>query len=102
MNIKVMKDTLTVIQSKTNICENKKRIDLVVFAVGQLAVPPDCPVNSEMTFCHDNKKILTFSAVSRRLLSGTLDTMGETVLRVDITHDSGKSCFDLITEINKT
>lgn len=101
MSIKIKKNTLTISETKTNLCERKKISDMTAVTIGQVAVPPGCPVNSEMTFCHDNKKILTFSESSQRLLSTFAATARESNVTVDITHDSGMSCFEIVTEVIK-
>lgn len=88
-------------ESTTNICEKKKQIDMVAVTLGQLAVPPYCPVNSEMIFCYDNKKILTMSASNQKILSGSFVIARETVKRVEITHDNGKSCFEALIKVIK-
>lgn len=100
MDLKMTRNTLTIWDSKANdLCQKNKLVGLISLAA--LTVLPSCPINSALTFCHKNKNILTFSQTMKKILSTLTGVASEFNIRIEINHDTGKSCFEVKAEILK-
>lgn len=101
MTLKVTQNTITVFEGKTDICDKKKRMDMVKLPLHGFGVPNRCPITSNFTFCRNDEKVFTFSESSKKLISAFAIVAKRSVIKVMITHDTGKSCFEVDSEIVK-
>lgn len=100
MEMKVLKHQMVVFSWKDDLCNKKTKPDLVKLFIAYLGIPFDCPVKSSMIHCYNGDKILTFSESTKRLLSLFVDETG-VILRMSITHNNGKSCFQVENRVYK-
>lgn len=68
MIFKISKNTLTVHESKIDMCDKKKKTDMIAMPLEGLGIPKPCPVTSNYTYCRNNEKVFTLSASTQRLL----------------------------------
>lgn len=101
MFLQVTKNTVTVFESETNICDTKKRADMVTLPLSGFAVPEQCPVPATFTNCRNNEMVFKFSESTRKLLPVFSMASSKSVIKIVLTHDTGKSCFEVETEIDK-
>lgn len=99
MKFKVIRNSVTLFESTTNFCDKKKptSVDKLVFT--QFAVPSQCSFDSATTFCYKNRN-LTFAS-SQKLLSTIAIAASSCVVRVEVIHDIGRSCFEVDVELSK-
>lgn len=90
-----------VFEGKIDICDQKKKSDMIALSLAGFSIPKRCPVTASYTSCRNNEKVLSFSESSRRLLSAFSMVAREAVIKVVLTHDTGTSCFEVETEVNK-
>lgn len=101
MVMQVTKNTMRVLDSKTDLCDKKKRTEMLRVVLAGLGIPIQCPITSNLTFCRSNEKLLTFSESTQRLLSAFSMATSQSVVKFTIVHDTGESCFEVETEILK-
>lgn len=99
--MKVTQNTMTVFERKTDICDKKRRIDMVKLPLAQFGIPNQCPITSNFTYCCSNEKILTFAESTQKMISAFPTFGREYLVRAVITHDTGKSCFETDFEVVK-
>lgn len=101
MLLQVTRNTLMVFEEVIDICGQKKKFDMIELYLAGFAIPKKCPITASYTSCRNNENVLTFSESSRRLLSTFSMVARDAFVKVILTHDTGKSCFEVESEINK-
>ena len=101
MEMTVKQDAMILYQSKVNLCDKKEKMDMLKMSLAVCGVPDSCPIKTNSTFRRTNVKMGKFSDSTKRLLT-TFALVGKSAqLRFKITHDTGISCFDIISIISK-
>lgn len=100
--MKVMRDTVTVFETTIDLCDpKKKRPEMIDLSLAGFGIPFKCPVPADFTFCRRNETVFTFSEATRKLLEVFLVLTPTVDVTVVITHDTGKSCFKVGSELFK-
>lgn len=85
---------LTVLNKTVDLC-NKKQSDMVKIILADLGIPLGCPINKSTVFCYNaSQPVLKLSETTRKLTEMTKQSSEGGVLKVNIKHDSGTSCFE--------
>lgn len=95
MEFKVTKNTLTVFRGSFPLCDRKYNLrDIQKFTLAIFGVPTTCPISQNQTFTYENKRVVTFSEATKKLLP--IYFSKESIARVEATivHDTGTSCFE--------
>lgn len=98
--LKVKKHLLVIGHYRIDLCDKKPKPDMLLVLMAYLGIPPNCPWEKASVYCY-NGKIGTFSASSKRLLGAFSGEASGVSLLVNITHDSGMSCFSLGATVSK-
>lgn len=86
---------------KFDLCSKRAKPDFIRILFGFLGIPLHCPVASNIIHCYKKEMIVTLSESSKRLLPiFAADSKGVTLI-VDITHETGKSCFEVRNKVLK-
>jgi hypothetical protein len=81
-------------EKTVNLCDNKKKPDMIKANLAIFAVPPRCPVTKSSTFCNDGSKtVMKFSEASQKLFEMFV-MYKEVIIKMNITHDTGNSCIE--------
>lgn len=92
--------SLVVHQNKYDLCDKKKKPDLLRANMASFAIPTFCPVHNQLLFCHTGKKLFTLSLITQKMFNlFAISTKAR--MRINIIHDSGVSCFEADTKISK-
>lgn len=92
--------SLVVHQNKYDLCNKKKKPDLIRINMANFAVPSYCPVAERLLFCQTGTKLFALSSITQKMFSLFAITSNAR-LRINIAHDSGVSCFEADTKISK-
>ncbi|CRL00558.1 CLUMA_CG013818, isoform A [Clunio marinus] len=95
VELEVKLSSLVVYARKFNVCSQPKSSipQMVLFAISYLGIPLHCPMNNNPNFCYQNENILTFSSNTRKIISYFSTDNRDVILKVNINHDTGKSCL---------
>lgn len=63
--------------------------------IAYLGIPLKCQQVTPSVYCYKNEKVLTMAESSKRLLRIFASGNRWVHLKVEIDHDSGKSCFEV-------
>lgn len=88
----VIAGTLSLFQLKANLCDKKEKTEMFRSIILMFGIPPQCPVANSTLFCYKGDKIV-FSESTKRLMN-LMMKLNNSKLRLTITHDTGKSCFE--------
>lgn len=89
-------------QTKCNLCDKKPKPELVKGNMIGWAIPERCPVTQSAILCNNETKVFTFTRTTQRMFSLFATTLGA-IVRINITHDTGISCFEaefVVSKIN--
>lgn len=104
MELKVMLDHTVLSNWKVDLCNNdksnRKNYDLIKLATAYFGVPSTCPITAPKVHCSPGPKIGKFSESIRKLLKMFVSRSKKTIV-MQITHDSGVSCFEAINQVVK-
>lgn len=97
----VKKDRMTMLETVVDLCDKKKRSEMISMAITGLALPTECAIKEKFTLCRNDVKF-HFSPSTIKLFGGfaVIASKG-TIVTYEITHDSGKSCIEIDSEITK-
>lgn len=96
----VFKDLIQLASLKFDICDKKPIAELSKFTIAYFGIPLSCPACSNSTHCYKNEKLIKFGANTQRLFSVFGQSPG-VLLRMEVVHNSGNSCFEAFTKISK-
>lgn len=99
--MKVMKDNLTVQENKSDLCDRKKKPDIMAMTFAGFGIPDGCPIVSNYTFCRKNENLFTFSPATQKLWTIMAMAAPVSTIKLVVTHDSGMSCFEIKTETSR-
>lgn len=83
-----------------NLCDSKPKPDLIKFVMAYWAIPNDCPMKKNSTFCKNPQMKLRLSDTAQKILS-LLELYSRVNIRIKIEHDTGTSCFDAVNSFVK-
>lgn len=95
MEIKIIKNDFVVSEKHIDLCGKKQKSDLLRTALSVFGIPTECPVSEPFSRCQHKEKIVTYSEATKRMLPLFSSDFTDSVLQILITHDSGKSCFEM-------
>ena len=99
--MKVVKNSIIVYEWKGNLCTKNSEIpNLQKSMFYYYGIPLVCPRLNRSIYCTSNEKITTLGKGTKRLFPMFASNAGVTV-KVDIVHDTGKSCFESFIEVVK-
>lgn len=83
---------MTVFEKSSELCSERSEIARTGLAL--VGIVDKCTVAANMTKCYANEKMFTLSKSTIRLMPSFMLGKSFFTVRVDISHDSGKSCFE--------
>lgn len=99
----ILKNNITVGEKQSvNLCDRKKKLsDMMIITLAFLGVPTNCPISKASLHCVDKKKVSTVSPVLQKVLGVfTFDGI-DSVVRINISHDTGNSCLEYRVRITR-
>lgn len=99
--VKLIKNTLTIFEGNFDICDKKKRRDLMKVVLAIFGIPNKCPIDRNQTICLNGKdKITTLAEPTKRILPIFLADAKDSTISATIKHDKGKvSCFEALINV---
>ena len=99
-----MKDTMVLSDWKFDLCNKSKEFpDLFKLTIGFLGIPLDssCSSKAASIHCYHQNKIGECSKATKRLLSYFATVSSGVSTKVNISHDTGNSCFKMQHKVLK-
>lgn len=104
MEIRLVQGPMSILNKKFDMCAKYVASDitrdLVKASKAQFGIPSKCPILGNEVFCYHGEKVLTFSKAQARLMM-LLPGVTDMEMRVNITHDTGNSCFEAISKFTR-
>lgn len=92
MHIHIKHGTIAMFNKTINLCEKKIKPAMVKANMGLFGIPDKCPIERSFIHCYKGEILLKLPEAQMRLL--LLITKGGTgSIMMNITHDTGYSCF---------
>lgn len=88
-----------VYQAKYDLCDKKPKPDLIKSTMAGWAIPDQCPIKESSTFCYNSSNVIKLSMITQKMIS--LLSRAKLSLRVFITHDTGTSCFEVVSAFER-
>lgn len=103
VSVTILKNNITVGEKQSiDLCDKKKKLsDMMIISLAFLGVPTHCPVTKKSLICVDRKKVSTISPVLQKVLGVFTFDGFDSVVRINIAHDTGKTCFEYRTHITR-
>lgn len=96
MEISIVQETMSLFNQKFDSCAKHSASDissdLIKTSMALFGIPPKCPITKTGIFCY-HEKVFTHSKAIVRLMK-LLPDATKIRIRVNITHNSGNSCFE--------
>lgn len=86
---------------KADLCSKKPKPELIMLLIAYFGIPLSCPFTSDRLTCFKDEKIVTFTGSTKKLLSLFGTSPSGVVLKFNIVHDTGKSCFEASGKVVK-
>jgi hypothetical protein len=96
MEITIQLEGTIVFNKIIDVCDKKPKPELVKPHFAIIGIPTRCPITKNFVFCNDaSKPLVKFSDSAAKFFGFfmSLNAQGVTI-RVNITHDTGSSCFE--------
>lgn len=100
MVVKVIEDAMTLFQLTYNLCTKKPKPDMIMTTIVGWGIPAFCPVTQEFKYCYNGTKVATLPSVAQRMI-GIFTSSRSFKVKINITHDTGFSCFEADSSIQK-
>lgn len=99
----ILKNNVTIGEKQSiDLCDKKKRLsDIMVISLAFLGVPMQCPITKASLVCVEKKKVSTVSPFLQKVLGVFAFDGFDSVVRINIAHDTGKTCFEFRTGVTK-
>lgn len=96
LHAKLTKNSITVFESKANICERLRQARQYYGILQAIfGIPNGCPITRNQKFCFNNTKITSLSAATSKFLPTFFVDSKIATVKAEITHDTGNSCFEV-------
>lgn len=93
MHILVKHGSITMFNKTINICNKKVKPTMVKANMGLYGIPEQCPIDASFIHCYKGEILMKLPEAQLRLL--LIITKGGTgSIMMNITHDTGFSCFE--------
>lgn len=100
MVMKVNEDATTLFQYTYNLCTKKPKPEMVMSTIVGWGIPAFCPVTQEFKYCYNGTKVATVPSAVQRML-GIFSSSRIFKVKINITHDTGFSCFEADSSLQK-
>lgn len=96
-------ETISVFKRKVDLCSKGKTSDLILASFAVLGIPTNCSIEKTTKFCyHQNKPVVKAPQATLKIFElyfhGKESEVNANVV-LNISHDTGYSCFDLNVKI---
>lgn len=100
MTLEIFDGTVQIYRTSYDLCSRKTQPALIKSVIAVWGIPSSCPIGENPEFCYVGGKVTTLSAPVQNMLQ--IFSMAKVVkVRLTITHDTGKSCFETLCEVVK-
>lgn len=90
---KIIKNSFVLNNFKMNLCDKKPKAEILLVTATYFGIPLKCPVTSPRVHCFNNEKIASLGESTQRLFSLFASEKAGVEIKVEVDHDTGKSCF---------
>lgn len=96
MEVTVKQGMISVFSMKFDLCSAKRKPDLLKISMAMIGLPSKCPISKDSVFCMDvSKPYVKLTDMSVKFLEMFQKSSSkEATIRINITHDTGFSCFE--------